>query len=68
MNARNSGLWNWTIRRGKKAFLALADGTVYRGYSVGALRDILGEVVFNTGMTGYQEILTDPSYSGNSSP
>ncbi len=54
----------WRAQREKTAFLALADGTVYRGYSVGAPRDILGEVVFNTGMTGYQEILTDPSYSG----
>ena len=64
MNAKNSGFWNWADRREKKAFLALADGTVYRGYSVGAPRDAVGEVVFNTGMTGYQEILTDPSYSG----
>ncbi len=37
---------------------------MFRGVSVGAARDVLGEVVFNTGMTGYQEILTDPSYSG----
>jgi len=56
--------WNWLEQRQKKAFLALEDGTVLRGYSAGAIRDALGEVVFNTGMTGYQEILSDPSYSG----
>lgn len=56
--------WNWKEKREKKAFLALEDGTIYRGYSVGAETDQVGEVVFNTGMTGYQEILTDPSYSG----
>lgn len=46
------------------AFLALEDGTVYRGHSCGAPVDRLGEVVFNTGMTGYEEVLTDPSYAG----
>lgn len=56
--------WQWREQREKKAFLALEDGTVYRGHSVGASRNTVGEVVFNTGMTGYQEILTDPSYSG----
>jgi carbamoyl-phosphate synthase small subunit len=56
--------YNWKEKREKRAFLALADGTVYRGHSVGAAKDSLGEVVFNTGMTGYQEILSDPSYSG----
>jgi len=56
--------WNWQAKREKGAFLALEDGTVFRGYSVGAATDGLGEVVFNTGLTGYQEILTDPSYSG----
>lgn len=44
------------------AILALADGTVFRGYSVGSSGSASGEVVFNTAMTGYQEILTDPSY------
>ncbi len=48
----------------KKAFLVLADGTVYQGYSFGADVDTYGEVVFNTSMTGYQEMLTDPSYAG----
>ena len=46
------------------ALLALADGTVYRGWSFGASGTAVGEVVFNTGMTGYQEVLTDPSYCG----
>ncbi len=55
---------NWAARREKKAFLALADGTIIRGWSCGAKVDRLGEVVFNTGMTGYEEILTDPSYAG----
>lgn len=56
--------WNWKEQREKPAYLVLADGTVFRGYSVGAAVDNVGEVVFNTGMTGYQEILTDPSYTG----
>jgi carbamoyl-phosphate synthase small subunit len=45
------------------AVLALADGTIFKGYSIGAAGHTTGEVVFNTAMTGYQEILTDPSYS-----
>lgn len=45
------------------AALVLADGTVFRGCSIGALGQAVGEVVFNTSMTGYQEILTDPSYA-----
>ena len=44
------------------AILALADGTIFRGESIGAAGHSVGEVVFNTSMTGYQEILTDPSY------
>lgn len=44
------------------AILVLADGTVFRGYAIGAAGQTCGEVVFNTAMTGYQEILTDPSY------
>ncbi|MHC4252821.1 MAG: carbamoyl-phosphate synthase domain-containing protein, partial [Planctomycetota bacterium] len=44
--------------------LALEDGRVFRGRSIGAPGTAAGEVVFNTGMTGYQEILTDPSYAG----
>src|SRR5512134_969817 len=46
------------------AMLALADGTIFRGRAIGALGHAIGEVVFNTAMTGYQEILTDPSYAG----
>ena len=45
-----------------QALLALADGTVFRGISIGAAGHTVGEVVFNTALTGYQEILTDPSY------
>ena len=46
-----------------KAVLALADGTTFFGKSIGFLGEANGEVVFNTSMTGYQEILTDPSYA-----
>jgi carbamoyl-phosphate synthase small subunit len=46
------------------ALFVLADGTTYRGWSFGATGTAIGEVVFNTGMTGYQEVLTDPSYCG----
>ncbi len=46
------------------ALLVLEDGTIYRGWSFGATGTAMGEVVFNTGMTGYQEVLTDPSYCG----
>jgi len=46
------------------AILALEDGTIYKGRSFGAAGEIFGEVVFNTSMTGYQEVLTDPSYKG----
>ncbi|MDP2210391.1 MAG: glutamine-hydrolyzing carbamoyl-phosphate synthase small subunit [Candidatus Aquicultor sp.] len=52
------------ILKKKKAILALEDGTVYHGYAFGAVGEKTGEVVFNTSMTGYQEILTDPSYAG----
>lgn len=48
----------------RKAILALADGTLYRGSAFGHAGENGGEIVFNTGMTGYQEILTDPSYKG----
>src|SRR3954470_21264769 len=47
-----------------RAYLVLEDGTVFEGQSLGAPGRAIGEVVFNTGMTGYQEILTDPSYAG----
>ncbi len=48
----------------KKAILALEDGTYFEGYNFGAEGEACGEVIFNTAMTGYQEILTDPSYKG----
>ena len=47
-----------------KAVLALEDGTVFYGEGFGVLGEVIGEIVFNTGMTGYQEVLTDPSYCG----
>ncbi len=47
-----------------KAFLILEDGTVFAGTSIGAAKDMVSEIVFNTSMTGYLEILTDPSYAG----
>jgi carbamoyl-phosphate synthase small subunit len=48
----------------REAILALADGTVFRGRAFGAIAERTGEIVFNTAMTGYQEVLTDPSYKG----
>jgi len=48
----------------EKAILVLEDGSVYQGYAFGAAVSTYGEVVFNTSMTGYQEMLTDPSYAG----
>src|SRR6266699_5356303 len=50
------------MQNSDKAVLVLADGTIFRGRSIGANGAAVGEVVFNTAMTGYQEILTDPSY------
>ena len=50
----------------KKAYLLLADGTLFEGVSVGAEGASIAEIVFNTGMAGYQEVLTDPSYYGQS--
>ena len=47
-----------------KAILALEDGTIFEGQAFGATASVAGEVCFNTSMTGYQEILTDPSYKG----
>jgi carbamoyl-phosphate synthase small subunit len=48
----------------RRGYLALEDGRIFQGWSCGAEREVAGEVVFNTSMTGYQEILTDPSYKG----
>lgn len=53
-----------SIPNPQAALLVLADGTAYPGYSFGVSGTVIGEVVFNTGITGYQEILTDPSYCG----
>ncbi len=49
-----------------KAFLILADGHVFEGKSIGSAKEVISEIVFNTSMTGYLEILTDPSYAGQS--
>jgi carbamoyl-phosphate synthase small subunit len=49
---------------GSEAILALADGRIFRGRAFGAIGEAVGEAVFNTAMTGYQEVLTDPSYKG----
>ncbi len=49
---------------GKRAYLTLEDGSIYEGYSFGAKSTTYGEVIFNTSMSGYQEMLTDPSYAG----
>lgn len=46
------------------ALLALEDGSLFKGYFIGPVTEVMGEVVFNTAMTGYQEVLTDPSYAG----
>jgi len=53
-----------TVRSSASASLVLADGTVFHGQGLGAPAEAVGELVFNTAMTGYQEILTDPSYAG----
>ena len=47
-----------------KAYLILEDGTVFTGESFGSRTEVISEIVFNTSMTGYLEILTDPSYAG----
>ena len=47
-----------------KAYLILEDGTVFTGESIGSTREVISEIVFNTSMTGYLEVLTDPSYAG----
>ena len=60
----NGLIEKWKAERDRSAFLALDDGAVFHGVAFGAAKDALGEVVFNTGMSGYQEILTDPSYAG----
>ncbi len=52
------------VQANQSGVLALEDGTVFRGVAFGAARTVVGEAVFNTAMTGYQEVLTDPSYYG----
>src|ERR1700730_6776939 len=52
------------VSANREAILALADGRIFRGRAFGAIGETVGEVVFNTAMTGYQEVLTDPSYKG----
>ncbi len=52
------------MRKNKKAYLVFSDGTVFEGYALGKVGETTGEVVFNTSMSGYQEVLTDPSYRG----
>ena len=52
------------FKKERNAVLALEDGSVFRGFAFGAECTVVGEGVFNTGMTGYQETLTDPSYFG----
>ena len=47
-----------------KAFLILEDGNVFTGTSIGSTKEVISEIVFNTSMTGYLEVLTDPSYAG----
>lgn len=56
--------FNWKEKRSKTAFLALENGEIFKGYSFGANVDKLGETVFNTGMSGYEGIISDPSYAG----
>src|SRR5580704_15328137 len=62
--ARDPGLCWSAMPSTQQAVLALEDGSVFRGLAFGAAATIAGECVFNTSMTGYQEILTDPSYFG----
>ena len=53
-----------TYIKRKKGIVLLADGTIFYGKSVGVKGTVIGEICFNTGVTGYQEIFTDPSYFG----
>src|SRR6202167_2518234 len=61
MHTQRPTLWDDAKRT---ALLVLADGTVLEGFGLGATGHAVGEVCFNTAMTGYEEILTDPSYAG----
>jgi carbamoyl-phosphate synthase small subunit len=62
MDGRNNGVFS-LLPLLPSAVLALADGTIFKGGSIGIPGETVGEVVFNTALTGYQEILTDPSYA-----
>ena len=65
-NNDNLGIFKTGKDKGEKmkAFLILEDGTVFEGTSIGSTREVISEIVFNTSMTGYLEVLTDPSYAG----
>src|SRR5215510_10379966 len=64
LDPRSSILDNFGEVMTREAILALEDGRTFRGLAWGAYAERTGEIVFNTAMTGYQEILTDPSYAG----
>ena len=53
-----------SVINSQKAYLVLQDGTVFEGNAIGKIGTTTGEIAFNTGMTGYQEVFTDPSYFG----
>ena len=65
-NNDNLGIFKTGKDKGEKmkAFLILEDGTVFEGTSIGSTREVISEIVFNTSMTGYLQVLTDPSYAG----
>ena len=65
-NTNNLGIFKTGKDKGEKmkAFLILEDGHVFTGRSIGSTREAVSEIVFNTSMTGYLEVLTDPSYAG----
>src|SRR5664280_3226538 len=52
------------LNKERRALLVLEDGSVFEGFAFAGSGETMGEVVFNTGMTGYQEVITDPSYKG----
>src|SRR6056300_841420 len=64
MKLYHNYLFMYKQKKQRDAILALEDGSVFKGFSFGAKSTVQGEAVFNTGMTGYQETLTDPSYYG----
>jgi len=56
--------FNASVKKERRALLVLEDGSVFEGNAFAGSGETMGEVVFNTGMTGYQEVITDPSYKG----